>query len=163
MFFLISLANGSFSSFVSSIIFICSFSILLLKSSCALDCWVTISLLKSSCLGETFFIFVGISYNSLSVFSVVVLWSSFKLHVSFENSWFFPCCSLCLLLSEIWFFSRVLFYWWFLFWVSFPFRMLLVSCPFLMLSCWLLLGWSGSFFYVVWISCVAPLMSKVMS
>ena len=105
---LISLANVSFSSFFSSVIFICSFSVLLLKFFCALDCWVTVSLLKSSCFGETFFILAGIAYNPLPVFSVAVLLSSFELQVSFENSWFFACCSLCLLLSEVWFFPRVL-------------------------------------------------------
>ena len=41
----ISLANVSFSSFIFSVIFICSFSILLLKSFCVLDYWVIISLL----------------------------------------------------------------------------------------------------------------------
>ena len=34
----------------------------------------------------TFFIFVGISYNPLSVFYVAVLLSSFELHASFKNS-----------------------------------------------------------------------------
>ena len=122
----------SLSAQLSLLLFLCSFSILLFKSFCALD-WVTISLLKSSCLGETFFIFVGILYNPLSVFSVSVLLSSFKRHVSLKNSWFFACCSLCSLLSKVWFSSRVLLCWWFLFWVSFPFWMLLASCPFLML------------------------------
>ena len=69
-------------------------------------------------------------------------------------------CVRCCLKFD--FFSRILFCWWFLFWVSFPFRMLIVSCPFRMLPCWLLFEWSGSLSDVIWINCVAPLMPKVI-
>ena len=140
--FLISLANVSFSSFISSVIFVCLFfSLLLFKSFCTLDCWVTISLLKFSRLGETFFTLVGILGNPSFELLCLSKIADSLLVVHYD------CCCLNFLFKGI----------------------ILLVIPILSILpisnvVLLIVVWVFSFaFDVAWINYVAPLISKIMS